>query len=830
MFKKRIFTLMIFFLGILILLSGCGQKIVDELQKYSVSGRIVDVSGNGISDVTLHFSDNNSIVKSTSDGRWSKDGLSGKVVITPVKAGYVFQPQSREATGSNNYMDFTGVPDGIILETKIVFTSSRDGNSEIYIMNADGTNQTRLTNNSSYDAYPSISLDGSKITFVSDRDGNYEIYIMNADGTNQTRLTNNSSRDSFPSLSPDANKIAFESERDGDCEVYVMNSDGSNQTRLTFHSLSDGCPSWSPDGNKIVFTSRRDGGHLNYIMNDDGSNQTRLKLNTSFDVCPNWSPDGNKITFQSWDGEYDEIHIINIDGSNQTRLTFDDSNNSWPFWSPDGSKIAFTSGRDGNSEIYIMNQDGTNQTRLTFNGGWDPSWSIGSVTPLPSNNDPIINNITASSTNIETNGTINISVDVYDPDNDPLSYSWSATGGSISGIGSSITYTAPNTAGTHSITLTVDDGRGGSATASIYINVSLPTLSGEIEGTVKDAVTNAFIQDVLVKVFDSNDYLIKSTYTDINGSFKLTLLSGDNYRIYLSKDGYLPIEYYNIEIIENSIVYLQTILQINDSYQGYGDVSGTIVNAFNGAGVSGLTISLREGFNSTAGTIVASTTTSSNGYYSFNNLPAGNYTAEVYGTGYITTYFTIYCLGGEQITEQNFSISPIISDGETRIVLTWGSSPNDLDSHLTGPIPGSQSDRFHVYWNNDSFSHSGSIYAELDRDDTSSYGPETITIYQQTDGIYRYSVHNFSDRSLTNSYSLAHSGAQVQVYRGGYLIAVFNVPADEGTLWTVFELDGSTGEIISINTMTYANSSASVQSVGIGDSDAYLIREIPEKY
>ncbi|MEE8575969.1 MAG: DPP IV N-terminal domain-containing protein, partial [candidate division Zixibacteria bacterium] len=77
-------------------------------------------------------------------------------------------------------------------------------------------------------------------------DGNYEIYVMNADGTEQTRLTNNTSSDGSPSWSPDGGKIAFASRRDGNWEIYVMNADGTEQTRLTNNNSSDGGPSWSP--------------------------------------------------------------------------------------------------------------------------------------------------------------------------------------------------------------------------------------------------------------------------------------------------------------------------------------------------------------------------------------------------------------------------------------------------------------------------------------------------------------------------------------------------------------------------------------------------------
>jgi Tol biopolymer transport system component len=129
--------------------------------------------------------------------------------------------------------------------TKIAFTSDRDVNKEIYVMAADGTGQTRLTDNAANDALPSWSPDGTKIAFTSNRDGNWQIYVMAADGTGQTRLTDNAAFDFLPSWSPDGTKIAFTSDRDGNVEVYVMNAqDGSNQTRLTDNAASDGLPDW----------------------------------------------------------------------------------------------------------------------------------------------------------------------------------------------------------------------------------------------------------------------------------------------------------------------------------------------------------------------------------------------------------------------------------------------------------------------------------------------------------------------------------------------------------------------------------------------------------
>jgi len=267
-------------------------------------------------------------------------------------------------------------PDG----KKIAFVSNIDGDSEIYIMNVDGSNQTNLTENPAVDLHPTFSPDGMRIAFDSDRDGNREIYVMNADGSDQIRLTNEPAAEYAPSWSPDGKKIAFHSNRDGNLEIYTMNADGYNQTNLTENPAVDAWPSWSPDGSRITFNSRRDGNPEVYIMNIDGYNTTRLTDNPANDWIPSWSPDGTRIVFFSdRDGNY-EIYTMNTDGSDLIRLTNNPAVDDCPSWSPDGQKIAFPSDRDFNLEIFVMDADGSNPVNLTNNVPINATYGL---EPLP---------------------------------------------------------------------------------------------------------------------------------------------------------------------------------------------------------------------------------------------------------------------------------------------------------------------------------------------------------------------------------------------------------------------------------------------------------------
>lgn len=274
----------------------------------------------------------------------------------------------------------------------LAYTGSVNNNSDIYVLSVDSVlqNQTpltkRLTTNPATDFDPTWSPDGLHIAFRSQRDGNDEIYIMNADGTCQTNLTNNPLGDWSPAWSPDSKQIAFARFFDNNqfTDIAIINMDGSGLKRLTHESGE--YPAWSPDGTRIAFASAREGNYEIYVMNADGTGQTRLTDNAAYDMSPTWSPNGRQIAFDTQRDDYSpaengigpefEIHIMNADGSKDIRLTNNTEEDRFPSWGAN-DLIAFTS----NGRLFMMNEDGTNQMKL-LDGGSFPAWRpASSVSP-----------------------------------------------------------------------------------------------------------------------------------------------------------------------------------------------------------------------------------------------------------------------------------------------------------------------------------------------------------------------------------------------------------------------------------------------------------------
>lgn len=374
----------------------------------------------------------------------------------------------------------------------------------------------------------------------------------------------------------------------------------------------------------------------------------------------------------------------------------------------------------------------------------------------------------------------------------------------------------------------------------VFLNEQNPwdgncTLSGKIviADTDTDMSNNPVLAGALVELRNNSNNAMISTITAENGTYEINNIPAGTYTITISKEGYISI-FAAVSIADNIENYYNATLEaISEAYNGEGIASGTIYDALNGYTVKGVTLNIRDGIGTSSGTIVQTVKTNSEGEYVTPYMQAGNYTVEVVDNReldneearYITSTFTIKILGNQSIPNQDGYVTNGLKPEQLRIVLRWGTSPSDLDSHLVGAT--TSNGRFHTYYSQKEH-YESELMVNLDLDDTDGEGPETTTIYKMTPGIYTFMVHDYTNRYTSNSTNMANSGAYVEIYQGESNVATyrFNVPNSEGTLWTVFSYNSNTGEITPINTMDYEEYPNYVGSSVPVSEMATLINEI----
>jgi len=282
--------------------------------------------------------------------------------------------------------------------------------AEIYLMDGDGTNPRRVTENTYSDGFPSLSPDGTRIVFDSNRlraggdpFNTSDLFVMNADGTGQTALV----RGSSATWSPDGRKIAFHASASGtgqpitslpgaattDSDIFVMDvgdflKNGARPKNITSNPAAiDDDPDWSPHEQQIMFTSHavtdNTDNHVTaeiYVIDSVGRGKLkRLTNNAEEERAPSWPPDGKRIVFCCRRGGPDlEICVMNADGTGQVQLTDNTIGDLTPSWSPDGKKIVFHRrvGGRGQFQLILINADGTGEKQLTFPPGRNafPNW------------------------------------------------------------------------------------------------------------------------------------------------------------------------------------------------------------------------------------------------------------------------------------------------------------------------------------------------------------------------------------------------------------------------------------------------------------------------
>ncbi len=273
---------------------------------------------------------------------------------------------------------------------KIAFVSENMLDSQIYIMNADGSDLHAVTKSDRIPWSPALSPDGKQIAFAAKVNERYQIFVMNSDGTNEKQITFNVSGQTGVSgidWARDGKHLAYtvklsDNPNNQSYDLYTMKPDGAEQTKITPQPMEALiAPHWSPDGKLIIFNARDDSptspatpidptARTNvYIINADGSNVHRLTQSTYNELFPAWSPDGQAIVFLSGGSSNSEFGLYRVDADGTHPMQLSHTLFSQPAWSPDGKYIAATLSEQVNdkwiSNIYIMNADGSNPVKIT---------------------------------------------------------------------------------------------------------------------------------------------------------------------------------------------------------------------------------------------------------------------------------------------------------------------------------------------------------------------------------------------------------------------------------------------------------------------------------
>jgi TolB protein len=269
---------------------------------------------------------------------------------------------------------FAGEPG--IARSKIAFVNNATRHKEIYIVDYDGYNLHRLTNDNKINILPKWAPDGQRIAYTSYLYNNPDLFEINVKQKSRRVISRYQGLNVASSFSPDGKYLVLTLSQGRYPNLYLINNYGDILRRMSGGYFIDTSPSFSPNGQEIVFISDRRGTPQLYIMNIYGGNVRALDTR-GFCDSPAWSPRGDKIVFTMRYNENFDLYIYDLPTAKISRLTRNNRNNENPTWSPDGRFVVFYSDRSGKGEIYVMSIDGSGTRKLVEMPGssYTPSWS-----------------------------------------------------------------------------------------------------------------------------------------------------------------------------------------------------------------------------------------------------------------------------------------------------------------------------------------------------------------------------------------------------------------------------------------------------------------------
>ncbi len=266
-----------------------------------------------------------------------------------------------------------------IADTKIAFANNSTRNKEIYVVDYDGENLQKLTNDKSIALLPRWSKDG-RIFYTTYKYRNPDIFAIDLKAGKIAPIILRGGLSLIGGVSPDGKALAFTSSGGSNPSIYIYNLETHTKQRITNKASVDGSPSYSPDGKYITFVSNRGGNPQIYVLELATGETRSLTKNFNWSDSPQWSPTGEWIVFSGREAPYHpmDIFLVDLTGTQLRRLTTDAGSNEDPTWSPDGRFIAFTTTRNGKRQLYMMDMDGSAPHLLANLKGdsFTPHWSF----------------------------------------------------------------------------------------------------------------------------------------------------------------------------------------------------------------------------------------------------------------------------------------------------------------------------------------------------------------------------------------------------------------------------------------------------------------------
>lgn len=296
------------------------------------------------------------------------------------RAGYIDAPPDRVWVAARRLADevalrFTGRRG--VASTQLAFVSDRNGNKEIYLMEADGSRKRAVTKNGRINLFPAWSRDSEQLLYTSYRSGRSDLWRVSRGSRPGGRLIDLPHEKYRGIFGPSDGQITIVMNDNGNTDLFVGREDGRGLRRLTRSRAIDVSPSWSPDGKQLAFASDRTGSLQIYVRDQSSNEVRRLTFEGDYNSSPAWSPTGEWIAYAARTGNNFDLYLIDPETGYTKPLVIHPRNDEHPVWSPDGRKLAFTSSRRGLKDIYVIDVDGRNLRRITedFGNCSSPAWS-----------------------------------------------------------------------------------------------------------------------------------------------------------------------------------------------------------------------------------------------------------------------------------------------------------------------------------------------------------------------------------------------------------------------------------------------------------------------